>query len=138
MTFNVHVFSGIFESRDEALLYSEAQWEPEPSADASELEFDAWEARNPMWQLKHELDVYLNSDFIETVHGAHLFSYLAELLVDANDVDAIRHSAASDVDTLVLIFEQALGGFSGRLSSPARLDYLGEYRCRPLREVPAS
>lgn len=134
MTLNVHVFSGIFESRDEALLYSEAQWEPEPSADASELAFDAWEARNPMWQLKRELDVYLDSDFIETIHGAHLFSYLSEFLLDATEVDTIRTSIALEANTLILIFDQALGGFPARLSSTARLYYLGEYRCRPLRE----
>ena len=138
MTFNVHVFSGIFESRGEALLYSEGQWEPEPSIDASELEFDTWEARNPMWQLKRELDVYLNADFVGTIHGVHLFSYLAELLVDATEVDAIRTSAALEANTMILIFDQALRGFRVRLSSTSRLDYLGEYRCRPLRGVSTS
>ncbi|MFZ6798964.1 hypothetical protein [Undibacterium sp. Di24W] len=115
------------------LLYSEAQWEPEPSADASELEFDTWEARNPMWQLKRELDVYLDADFVETIHGAHLFSYLSELLVDATEVDAIWTSATLEANTVLLIFDQALGGFPVRLSSTSRLDYVGEFRCRPLR-----
>ena len=47
MNKTLHIFSGIFRSSDEAFLYSQEHWEEEPDEDCSQLEYDAWEQRNP-------------------------------------------------------------------------------------------
>lgn len=65
----MHVFSDYFQNRESACSYTEAQWESEPGANASDEEYAAWEERNPVWPLKDELGVYLDSDFIETIFG---------------------------------------------------------------------
>ncbi|WP_086932930.1 hypothetical protein [Agarilytica rhodophyticola] len=63
----VYVFSGKFQDRGEACLYSEPQWESEPDNSASDEEYNAWEDRNPTHKLKSNIDSYLDEDFIETV-----------------------------------------------------------------------
>ena len=124
------MFAGKFESPDEARLYTEEQWEPEPGDEASDEQYARWESRNPTWAMETDLGVsYLDSDFIETIDGPEAFPYLEGMLVDRSGIDTIRERAGADANTLVLIFEQALGGFPARLTPTPRLAYCGEWQC---------
>jgi hypothetical protein len=123
----VHAFLGTFESLTHALLYTEAQWEPEPPAEASDDTYRAWEDRNPTWAMRSDLGItYLDGDFIETV-GTERVAYLSEHLAHATDLDLIQACTPPDANVLVLIFEEALGGFECKLSSTIRLSYCGRY-----------
>jgi hypothetical protein len=80
MNDHLHVFAGAFASRDDACMYTEVQWEPEPDSSVSDEDYRAWEDRNPSWRMKADLgDPYLDSDFIETIDGPDRFDYLATL-----------------------------------------------------------
>ena len=126
----VHVFAGQFPSRSAACEYTEAQWEPEPSEDASDEDYAAWEQRNPVWPLRRDLDVYLDSDFIETIDGDERDSYLEGLLEDGSAISEIRRLAPEGGNVYVLVFREALGDFSGDLKSTPKLTYCGEFPCR--------
>jgi hypothetical protein len=110
-----YTFSGRFRDRNDACAYALDQWEQEPSPMASEEEYDAWEDRNPTWQMKTDLgEVYLDHDFIEVIGDMeHLsrYDYLRSMLKNADDIPGIRRSAGPGANILVLIFKEALGGF---------------------------
>jgi len=129
MSHGVHVFAGTFESREEAVLYTEPQWEPEPAEDVSDERYREWEDRNPIWGMRTDLDVYLDSDFIETIDGPDRYTYLQGMLVDGAEIQSIRERAPASANMLVLIFHQALGGFPALMSSTPRLTYCGEWAC---------
>lgn len=122
----LHVFAGSFPSRDDACLHSEPQWEPEPDDSASDEEYAAWEGRNPAWELRDDLGVGLDSDFIETIDGDERYDYLAGYLVDDSDLDAVR-TAAGISSILVLIFADALHDRKAELKSTTRLIYCGAF-----------
>ena len=124
----VHVFLGNFNSIEEALNYTEAQWEPEPDDNASDQEYSDWEDRNPVWLMKNDLNVYLDSDFIETIENEDRYEHLKNMLVNKNDINKIKNIHL-DSKILVLIFNEALGGFSAKLTSTKTLHYCGEYDC---------
>jgi hypothetical protein len=125
----VHVFAGRFASREEAILYTEPQSEPMPPDDASDEQWAAWESRNPSWPMQTDLGgPHLDSDFIETIDGPEAFAYLEAMLVDKSGIQTIRGRAPADANILVLIFEQALGGFPARMTSTPRLTYCGEWQ----------
>ena len=124
----VHVFLGNFNSIEEALNYTEAQWEPEPDDSASDQEYSDWEERNPVWPMKKDLTVYLDSDFIETIDNEDRYEYLEKMLVDKKDINKIKNTNL-DSKILVLIFKEALGGFSVKLRSTQFLHYCGEFDC---------
>lgn len=48
----VYVFSGTFDTIEEACLYSEPQWGPKPNETASDEEYETWVDRNPTLQFK--------------------------------------------------------------------------------------
>lgn len=127
----VHVFAGQFPSHAEACLYSEGQWEPEPDDSASDEAYEAWENRNPHWQLKNDLGCqYLLSDFVETVYGTEIFAYLRTLLKDPQAATAIEQQAGPDCNTLVLVFSLAFAEFpEPTLASTPVLRYCGRYEC---------
>lgn len=125
----LHVFAGSFGSRDEACLYTEAQWEPEPGDDANDEEYAAWEDRNPTWGLKDDLNISLDSDFIETIDGDKRYEYLGRYLVNPSDLDAVR-SAAGDANVLVLLFPDALHERNPPLASTPKTTYCGAYDFR--------
>jgi hypothetical protein len=122
----LHVFAGTFSSRDEACLHSEPQWEPEPDDTVSDEDYAAWEDRNPIWALRDELGVGLDSDFIETIDGDNRYEYLGGYLVNADDLDAIR-TAAGDSNILVLVFPDALHRPDAEFRSTSRMVYCGSY-----------
>lgn len=128
---HVHVFVGEFVTRDDACQYTEAQWEPEPDEDVSDEEYEAWEERNPQWQMRTDLgEPYLDSDFIETIDGVDRFNYLAGLITETGAVEAIRAKALPSDNILVLIFTKALGGFAAEMQSTPRLKYCGKFPCK--------
>jgi hypothetical protein len=125
----VHVFSGVFGSREKACLYSEEQWEvPAPDDSWSEEAYSAWEERNPSWLLDRDLKVeYLSPDFIETIFGPDKIDYLERQLANEADRRKLRAEISEQDDTLVLIYSPAFEGKEARLSLTPRLKYHGEY-----------
>ena len=65
MFYSFYLFAGKFKNEAEAQEFAFEQWEPEPSTDASDSDYEAWEERNPTWRLKQELGFCMDSDFIE-------------------------------------------------------------------------
>jgi hypothetical protein len=129
MNVNVHIFVGSFGSREQACAYTEGQWETEPDDSVSDEEYQAWEDRNPIWQMREDLGVHLDSDFIETIYGPDRYDYLRTLLVDSADLDRVIDAADTSADTIVLIFIEALGGFEATMKSTPVLTYCGECSC---------
>lgn len=132
----VHIFTMSFERNEDALAFGHPHWEPEPGDDVPDEEYSAWEARNPIWPMKAELGYYLDSDFIEVVwNGGHHeaepdWNYLLSRL-RGEDVEAIRAVTPPRANTLVLIDQQALGGFDAEPGSTLSMHYCGAYL--PLR-----
>ncbi|MBA4502536.1 hypothetical protein [Marinobacterium marinum] len=124
----VYVFSGTFESIEEACLYSQPQWEAEPSESASDEEYAAWEDRNPSHNMLSNIGPYLDEDFIETIDFDP--GYLSGIKISKSDIAHIR-SRSLDANILVLVYEQALGGFSLRKApvSNSSLTYCGHFYC---------
>lgn len=130
MSHNVHVFAGCFDSREEACLYTEEQWAPEPDESVSDEEYSAWEDNNPTWALRSDLDVdYLTGDFIETINGGQRVEYLAKMLLSDEDRETVRESIAESENILVLIFDAAFDGRRARMASTSKLRYVGAFRC---------
>ena len=126
---SVHIFAGFFETREDASAYTEAHWEPEPTEGVCDQEYAAWESRNPIWPLRSDLGVYLDSDFIEMIDAVDRYEYLGEMLTDPNAVERIRSDAGDKANTLLLIFAAALGNFPATMKSTAKLTYCGNFSC---------
>lgn len=127
----IHVFVGSFENRDAACEYTQEQWETPLDDSASEEEHDAWEERNPSWQLLSDLGIdYLSPDFIETIDDDDRYEYLGKMLTEDDAIDRIRTLAGDKDNILVLIFSEALGGFPAEMKSTPRLKYCGEFSCQ--------
>lgn len=135
----VHVFAGCFESCEQSLKYTEAQWEPEPEESASDDEYTAWENRNPTWALQSDLGIRLDADFIETIeigpaigdwrtNANNAFQYLNSMLNDSKAIERIQERA-SKANTLVLIFDKAVKDANSKFASTPVLTYCGEYPC---------
>ena len=129
----VYVYAGGFRDREDACAYALDQWEPKPPPTATEAEYEAWEDRNPTWQMRSDLgEAYLDHDFIEVIDDMeHLsrYDYLRSMLKNADDIAGILSSAGPDTNILVLIFKEALGGFEAQMRSTPRLTYCGEFPC---------
>ena len=126
----LHIFAGKFASRDEACLYTEPQWEPEPDDFVSDDEYTAWEARNPIWQFRDDLGgIYLDSDFIETIDGHQRYAYLESYLVNQRDLRTIQVIAAES-NIILLLFPSAFGGSEVTLFSTPRMTYCGAFDFR--------
>ena len=124
----LYVFAGKFNSLEEACLYSEPQWEPEPDDSVSDGEYSIWEDRNPTHELKENIDTYLDNDFIETVECD--FEYLLSYRIKTEDIGEIRIKA-KEANFFVLVYEDALGGFplDSEPKSNSVLTYCGSYVC---------
>lgn len=125
----VYVFSGHFDSREAACLYSEPQWPPEPVGDVSDEVYQQWEDAGSKHRLKDNIDGYLDSDFIETVDLD--YSYLSALKISGADIEAIENMVSDQCNIFVLVFEEALDGFELE-STPVTnsvLKYCGHYAC---------
>lgn len=125
----LHVFAGSFDSRADACLNTQEQWEPEPGEEVSDAEFAAWEDRNPTWGLSDELGIGLDSDFVETIDDENRFEYLRDYLISPSDLDMIR-AAAGESNILVLIFPDALHEPDSRFVSTSKMKYCGSFDFR--------
>ncbi len=125
----VYVFSGEFDDIESACLYSQPQWEPEPDESVSDEEYTAWEDRNPSHDLLGNIDSYLDEDFIETVDLD--FKYLSSKGASDSDIANIRGNAGRS-NVLILVYEQALGGFPLKKTpvSNSSLTYCGQFHCK--------
>lgn len=123
----VFVFAGEFKSREDACLYSEPQWEPEPDESVSDEEYMEWEERNPVHGLKDNINTHLDSDYIETVDLN--YGYLSSLNVKDEDINKLRETILPNFNYMVLVFEDALGGFEldATPCSNRFLKYCGRY-----------
>lgn len=122
------MFSGAFNTIEEACSYSEPQWEPELDETASNEEYVRWEDSNPTFQLKTNIDSYLDEDFIETVNLC--YEYLENLKFSAFDIENVREKSAGN-NVFVLVYERSLGGFplKKKPQSSTQLSYCGVYKC---------
>lgn len=132
----VHVFLCAFAEDDLFRAYAAERWEPEPPADASEAEYQAWEDRNPVWPFRDDLGgPYLDHDFIELIGsdapaGAAPFAYLALLLAEPDalaEIEAQSDALPPGPRQLILLFDAALGGFPWSLTSTRRATYCGAF-----------
>ena len=123
----LRIYSAVFPSLDAALGYSEAQWEPEPNAAASDDEYAAWEARNPTWAFKIEIGLYLDSDFVETYYGSDCWNKLEALIGQAQVAEA-RSLADRQANTLIVVFERAIYGIKSEPLADCAVRYLGKYK----------
>ena len=55
------------------------------------------------------------------------YDYLRSMLKQRDDIDLIRQRAGAQVNILVLVFSEALGGFEAEMRSTPRLTYCGEF-----------
>lgn len=128
----VYVFSGAFNTIEEACSYSEPQWEPVLDETASDEEYERWEDSKPTFQLKTNIDSCLDEDFIETVNLC--YEYLENLKFSASDIDIditnVREKSAGN-NVFVLVYERSLGGFPLKKEpqSSTQLSYCGVYKC---------
>jgi hypothetical protein len=125
----VFIYFGSFPSVDQALSYTQGCWEPDPPDSVSDAEYEAWEDRNPVWPLREELDVYLDSDFIETIVEPDWQSYLKSLIRDPDQLHTIMERCPENTNCLVLIYEAALGGYDSVMKSTSKLTLIGKYPC---------
>jgi hypothetical protein len=126
---SVYIFAGVFKSIDQACVYSEPQWEPEPSYDANDEEYQAWEDSNPKHSLKQNVEADLDSGFIETV-GLN-YEYLSGLKISPDGIKNIQALLKHKENVFVLVFEDALGGFNleSKPITNSVLTYCGNYSC---------
>ncbi len=125
---SVYIFSGKFDSVQEACLYSQSQWEPEPDDSVSDKEYAEWEDRNPIHKLKENINSYLDEDFIETIDID--FHYLENIHLQESDVENVK-ALSKEANIFILVYEQALGGFELKKKpvSSKELVYCGQYDC---------
>lgn len=126
---DIHVFTALFATNNEALAFGHPHWEPEPAQDVSDEEYMAWEDRNPIWPMKSELGCSIDSDFVEIIWKSGEepdWEYLVSRL-DLTQVATIKLQTET-ANTLVLIDHKAVGGEPPELRSTGRLTYHGRHK----------
>ena len=130
MAQTIFIFSGKFLTREKACLYTEEQWEePKPDDSWSDEAWDAWEERNPSWQMFDDLDVFhMDSDFIETIFGDDKIEYIKGQLTNDEDRRVVEETIPADADTIVSIMSSAFMDKKVKFQSTDVLTYHGEYK----------
>lgn len=126
---DIHVFTAFFATNDEASALGHPHWEPEPSPDASDEEYTAWEDRNPIWPMKSEFGCSIDDDFVEIIWRSGEepdWEYLVSRL-DLTQVAEIRCQTGT-ANTLVLIDHKAIGGEPPEFGSTSGLTYQGRHK----------
>lgn len=129
---NIHVFTALFATHDEAVGFGRPQWEPEPGDEASDEEYSAWEDRNPVWPLKAELGCFIDGDFVEVIwkNGDNPdWLYLASRL-NRTQVATIQ-GQTKVANTLILIDQTAIGGSPLKFAHGSKLTYHGAHKPSP-------
>ncbi|MBF4211059.1 hypothetical protein [Pseudomonas donghuensis] len=127
-----HLFAATFESEAHAQLFAFEQWQPEPSAEASADEYQAWEARNPTWRLAQELEFFMDSDFVELDESLEYVQSLVaneaqKALLCSRSLDGFSHFIIVG-DNAIYGDRRSPGGSHPRQpQSTAILTYLGHF-----------
>lgn len=131
----VHIFTGRFGSEARAHAYCEQQW-PASDHPVHDLAYIVWEDHSSFWPMRKELKAsYLDGSFIETIWSRGDgrpgldWDYL-ETLLSREDVAQCKAKAEPQADTLILIYQEALGGLNFELQAPAMITYCGRYAHR--------
>jgi hypothetical protein len=131
----VHIFTGRFGSEARARAYCEQQW-PASDHPIHNLAYIVWEDHASFWPIREELKArYLDGSFIETIWSRGDdrpgvdWDYL-ETLLSRDDVARCRAKTEPQADTLILIYQEALGGFNLELPAPTMIAYCGRYAHR--------
>ncbi|MGE8392411.1 hypothetical protein HFV04_023940 [Pseudomonas sp. BIGb0427] len=127
-----HLFAATFESETHARQFAFEQWQPEPPASASAAEFAAWEDRNPSWQLAQELELFMDSDFVEL--DASL-DYVQSLMADEAQKAQLCSRSLDAFSHFIIVGDNAIYGDrrsadhsrSRQPQSTATLTYLGHF-----------
>ncbi len=126
---DIHVFTALFATNDGASAFGHPHWEPDPSQDASDEEYTAWEDRNPIWPMKSELGCSIDNDFVEIIWKSGEepdWEYLVSRM-ELTQVAEIRRQTER-ANTLVLIDHTAIEGGPPEFGSTSRLTYHGRYK----------
>lgn len=89
---------------------------------ATEYVFDAPDANHPEPFTNDLPDAYVDTAFVEIAHGDRLEPALELITRDIIDI--------GDADTLIIVSEQAFGGFPFALDDTPRARYLGLWEIR--------
>lgn len=127
-----HLFAATFESETHARQFAFEQWQPEPAASASAAEFAAWEERNPSWQLAQELELFMDSDFVELDES---LDYVQSLMADEAQKAQLCSRSLAEFSHFIIVGDNAIYGDrrsadQANLRQPqstATLTYLGHF-----------
>jgi len=133
------VYSGDFESEEDAVTFCEAQY-PDDDDDAdddfeeSAFEFDedndAGERDlEPTCELWDELDGAVDPDYQEVVYGDARYEYLQSILINSDDAEGIESRAVSGDNTLIIIYLVGDNEDQDFSEHPDRLTFYGRYAC---------
>ncbi|MGC5703363.1 hypothetical protein J4P02_24500 [Pseudomonas sp. NFXW11] len=134
--FAFHLFAARFPDQAAAELFAFEQWQPQPAEDASEAEFSAWEACNPSWCLKQELEYYMDSDFVELIGSQEYPDYLESLIRSEAEKQQLQARIDAGYSHFILVGSESIygdrrtddpGPVQRKPCSTATLDYLGEF-----------
>ncbi|WP_034619676.1 hypothetical protein [Chitinibacter tainanensis] len=107
MLYSFHLFAGTFKNEKDAQKFAFEHWEPEPSADTCDSDYEAWERRNPIWPLKQELGFYMDSDFVELVTD---LSYLNDLIQSESEKSILAKCLSEKYSHYIIIGSEAIYG----------------------------
>ena len=126
---NVHIFIGKFDNRKDATEYTQEQWEDEPESTATDEEYEKWEERNPIWLMRNDLKIELESDFIETITDEIKFKYFEGLVKDEILTNKYSTLLKSEKTALILIFDLAFSENSKtiEMKSTQKMNYIGVF-----------
>lgn len=133
MFYSFHLFSGTFRNETEAQEFTFEQWEPEPSPEASENDYEAWEVSNPTWLLKQELGVYMDSDFVELTTDP---AYISTLIKNTDEKAILNKLSCANYSHYIIVGADSIYGDLRATSneehlrepeSTASLMYLGKF-----------
>lgn len=126
---NVHIFVGEFENRQDATSYTQGRREPEPDDSATDEEYSKWEERNPIWQMRDDLNCYLDSDFIETITDEFKLEYFGDLVKNDSLTSQYSELLNSQKSVLILIFDLALHESEKNIEmkSTQKMEYVGKF-----------
>ena len=107
MFYSFYLFAGKFTNEAEAQEFAFEQWEPEPSTDASDSDYEVWEQRNPTWRLKQELGFYMDSDFVELAAD---LAYISSLIQSKDEQFILNKNSSKDYSHYIIVSTESIYG----------------------------
>jgi hypothetical protein len=107
MFYSFHLFAGKFKSEAEAQDFTFEQWEPEPSPEASNSVYEAWEDKNPTWRLKQELGFNMDFDFVELATD---LTYVSSLIKNADEKAILNKPSYSNYSHYIIVGTNSIYG----------------------------